>query len=133
MRKVNEKQTRIVFWEYIATEANGDIVIKIKNKKEQEELRALVEKGDKKLAKELEDKKKRVEATTLEDVEAFDNLVAELIDTDAIYVKAGKMTGRNLQIDWDKLEKNNKADGNKKAGKQKKQLEAIRVDAQFEF
>lgn len=134
MKNVNESK-KVVFWEYIATEANGDVVIKIKSKKAQEELRALVEKADKKLAKELEDKKKKVEATTLADVEEFDNLVAELIDTDAIYVKAGKMTGRNLQIDWDKLEKNNnKADGNKRQGtKQKKQLEAIRVDAQFEF
>ena len=132
MKNVNEKQTRIVFWEYIATEANGDIVIKIKNKKEQEELRALVEKGDKKLAKELEDKKKRVEAVTLEDVAVFDAMVAKLIDTDAIYVKAGKMTGRNLQIDWDKLNKSNN-NTEKKGTKQKKQLEAIRVDAQFEF
>ena len=132
MKNVNEKQTRIVFWEYIATEANGDIVIKIKNKKEQEELRALVEKGDKKLAKELEDKKKRVEAVTLEDVAVFDGMVAKLIDTDAIYVKAGKMTGRNLQIDWDKLNKSNN-NTEKKGTKQKKQLEAIRVDAQFEF
>jgi len=132
MKNVNEKQTRIVFWEYIATEANGDIVIKIKNKKEQEELRALVEKGDKKLAKELEDKKKRVEAVTLEDVAVFDDMVAKLIDTDAIYVKAGKMTGRNLQIDWDKLNKSNN-NTEKKGTKQKKQLEAIRVDAQFEF
>lgn len=134
MRKVNENK-KVVFWEYIATEANGDIIIKIKSKKAQEELRALVEAGDKKLAKEFEDKKKKVEAVTLEDVEEFDNMIAELIDTDAIYVKAGKMTGRNLQIDWDKLEKNNnKADGNKRQGtKQKKQLEIVKVDATFEF
>src|SRR5690606_29251631 len=130
MKNVNEKQTKLVFWEYVSTDENGDIIIKIKNKKEQEELRALVEAGDKKLAKELEDKKKKVEAVTLEDVEEFDNLVAELVNSDAVFVKAGKMTGRNLCIDWDKLEKNNnKADGNKRQGtKQKKQLEAIRVD-----
>ena len=130
MKNVNEKQTKKVFWEYIATEANGDIIIKIKNKKEQEELRALVEKADAKLAKELEDKKKKL-AVTLEDVEEFDNMIAELIDSDAIYVKAGKMTGRNLQIDWDKVEKKNNTD--KKQGKQKKQLEIIKVDATFEF
>ena len=129
-----QEQTKKVFWEYISTDENGDIIIKIKNKKEQEELRALVEAGDKKLAKELEDKKKRIEAVTLEEAEEFDNLIAELVNTDAVFVKAGKMTGRNLQIDWDKLEKNNnKADGNKRQGKQKKQLEAIRVDATFEF
>ena len=133
MKNVNEKQTRIVFWEYIATEANGDIVIKIKNKKEQEELRALVEKGDKKLAKELEDKKKRVEAVTLEDVAVFDAMVAKLIDTDAIYVKAGKMTGRNLCIDWDKVDGKKNSTGTKQGTKQKKQLEIIKVDAQFEF
>ena len=127
-----QEQTKIVFWEYISTDEEGDIVIKIKNKKAQEELRALIEKGDKKLAKELEEKKKKVEAVTLEDVEEFDNLVAELIDTDAIYVKAGKMTGRNLQIDWDKVDKNNNT-GTKQGTKQKKQLEAIRVDATFEF
>jgi len=132
MKNVNEKQTKKVFWEYIATEANGDIIIKIKNKKEQEELRALVEAGDKKLAKELEDKKKKVEAVTLEDVEEFDNMIAELVDSDAVYVKAGKMTGRNLYVDWDKVEKNNNTD-EKQGTKQKKQLEAIRVDATFEF
>ena len=127
-----QEQTKVVFWEYVTTEANGDIVIKIKNKKEQEELRALVEKGDKKLAKELEDKKKRVEAVTLEDVEEFDNLVAELVNTDAIYIKAGKMTGRNLQIDWDKVDKKNNT-STKQGTKQKKQLEIVRVDATFEF
>jgi hypothetical protein len=130
-----QEQTKIVFWEYISTDEEGDIVIKIKNKKAQEELRALVEAGDKKLQAELEAKKKKVEAVTLEDVKEFDNLVAELINTDAVFVKAGKMTGRNLQIDWDKLEKdNNKADGNKRQGtKQKKQLEIVKVDATFEF
>ncbi len=130
MKNVNENK-KVVFWEYVSTEENGDIVIKIKSKKAQEELRALVEKGDKKLAKELEDKKKRIEAVTLEEAEEFDNLVAELVNSDAVYVKAGKMTGRNLQIDWDKVDKNNNTD--KKQGKQKKQLEIVKVDATFEF
>jgi len=130
---MNSKQekNKVVFWEYISTENNGDIIIKIKSKKAQEELRALVEAGDKKLAKELEDKKRQVEAVTLEDVEEFDKMIAELVDSDAVYVKAGKMTGRNLCVDWDKVEKNNNTD--KKQDKQKKQLEAIRVDATFEF
>ncbi len=127
MRKVNEKKQ--VFWQYIAADDEG-VTIKVYNKKKQVELQELVKRADAKLAKELEDRKKRIEAVTLADVEEFDNLVAELIDTDAIYVKAGKMTGRNLQIDWNKIEKNT----NKKQGtKQKKQLEAIRVDATFEF
>ena len=131
MKNVNENK-KIEFWEYVSTDEEGDIIIKIKNKKAQEELRALVEAGDKKLAKELEDKKKKVEAVTLEDVEEFDNMIAELVDSDAVYVKAGKMTGRNLCVDWDKVDgKNNNTD--KKQGKQKKQLEAIRVDATFEF
>ena len=125
------KNKKVVFWEYVSTDENGDIIIKIKNKKEQEELRALVEKGDKKLQAELEAKKKRVEATTLEDVEAFDDMIATLIDTDAVYVKAGKMTGRNLQIDWDKVDGNKQ--GTKQGTKQKKQLEIVRVDATFEF
>jgi len=127
-----QEQTKIVFWEYISTDEEGDIVIKIKSKKAQEELRALVEAGDKKLAKELEDKKRKVEAVTLEDVEIFDNMIAELIDTDAVFVKAGKMTGRNLHIDWDKVDKNNNKNNNT-GTKQKKQLEAIRVDATFDF
>lgn len=131
MKNVNEKQTKIVFWEYISTDEEGDIVIKIKNKKAQEELRALVEAGDKKLQAELEAKKKKVEAVTLEDVKEFDNLVAELINTDAVFVKAGKMTGRNLQIDWDKVD--NKADGNKKQDTKQKKLEIVKVDATFEF
>ena len=133
MRNVNESK-KIVFWEYISTDDDGDIIIKIKSKKAQAELQALVEKGDAKLAKELEDKKKKVEATTLEDVEEFDKMIAELIDSDAVYVKAGKMTGRNLVVDWDKVDKvDKKNNSTKKQGKQKKQLEAIRVDAQFEF
>lgn len=130
MKNVNENK-KVVFWEYIETDAEGDITIKIKSKKAQAELRALVEKADAKLAKELEDKKKKVEAVTLEDVEAFDNLVAELVNSDAVYVKAGKMTGRNLVVDWDKVDKKNNS--TEKQGKQKKQLEAIRVDATFEF
>ena len=132
MKNVNEKQTKKVFWEYISTDENGDVVIKIKSKKAQEELRALVEKGDKKLQAELEAKKKKVEATTLTDVEEFDDMVATLVNSDAVYVKAGKMTGRNLCIDWDKLD-GKKNNTEKKGTKQKKQLEAIRVDAQFEF
>ena len=130
----NAKETsKVVFWEYISTDANGDITIKIKSKNAQEELRALVEAGDAKLAKELEAKKKKDDAVTLEDAEAFDNMLAELINSDAVYVKAGKMTGRNLQIDWDK------ADGKKNSGskqrdtKQKKQLEVVKVDAVFDF
>ena len=121
-----------VFWQYISTDENGDIIIKVYNKAKQQELRELVEKGDKKLAKELEDKKKKVEAVTLEEAEEFDNMVAELVSTDAVFVKAGKMTGRNLQIDWDKVDKKNST-GTKQGTKQKKQLEAIRVDATFEF
>lgn len=119
-----------VFWQYIATDDEG-VTIKIYNKAKQAELQALVEAGDAKLAKELEAKKKKVEATTLADVEEFDEMIATLVNTDAVYVKAGKMTGRNLQIDWDKVNDNNT---NKKQGtKQKKQLEAIKVDATFEF
>ncbi len=133
MKNVNESK-KIVFWEYISTDANGDITIKIKSKEAQAELQALVEKADKKLQAELEAKKKKVEAATLEDVEELDKMIAELVNSDAVYVKAGKMTGRNLCVDWDKVDKdNNKAGGNKKQGKQKRQLEAIRVDAQFEF
>ena len=121
-----------VFWQYISTDENGDIIIKVYNKAKQQELRELVEKGDKKLAKELEDKKKKVEAVTLQDVEEFDDMIATLVNTDAVFVKAGKMTGRNLQIDWDKVDKKNST-GTKQGTKQKKQLEAIRVDATFEF
>ena len=130
----NKQEQKQVFWQYISTDDEG-IIIKVYNKAKQQELQELVEKGDKKLQAELEAKKKKVEAVTLEDVAVFDGMVAKLIDSDAIYVKAGKMTGRNLCIDWDKLEKNNnKADGNKRQGtKQKKQLEAIRVEATFEF
>ena len=120
-----------VFWQYISTDDEG-VTIKVYNKAKQQELRELVEKGDKKLAKELEDKKKKVEAVTMQDAEEFDNMVAELIDSDAVFVKAGKMTGRNLCIDWDKVNGENN-NSTKKQGKQKKQLEAIRVDAQFEF
>lgn len=129
MKNVNESKKQ-VFWQYIATDDEG-VTIKIYNKAKQAELQALVEAGDAKLAKELEAKKKKVEATTLADVEEFDEMIATLVNTDAVYVKAGKMTGRNLQIDWDKVNDNNT---NKKQGtKQKKQLEAIKVDATFEF
>ena len=133
MRNKQEQQTKKVFWEYISTDAEGDITIKVYNKAKQQELRELVEKGDKKLAKELEDKKKKVEATTLTDVEEFDDMIATLVNTDAVFVKAGKMTGRNLQIDWDKVDKKNNTGNTKQGTKQKKQLEAIRVDATFEF
>ena len=120
-----------VFWQYISTDDEG-VTIKVYNKAKQQELRELVEKGDKKLAKELEDKKKKVEAVTLEEAEEFDDMIATLVNTDAVFVKAGKMTGRNLQIDWDKVDKKNST-GTKQGTKQKKQLEAIRVDATFEF
>lgn len=130
MKNVNESKKQ-VFWQYIATDDEG-VTIKIYNKAKQAELQALVEAGDAKLAKELEAKKKKVEAVTLEEAEEFDNLVAELVNTDAVYVKAGKMTGRNLVVDWDKLNKNNNTE-NKQGTKQKKQLEAIKVDATFEF
>ena len=133
MTNVNEK-TKVVFWEYIATDANGDITIKIKSKEAQAELQALVEAGDKKLQAELEAKKKKDSAVTLEAVEEFDNAIAELINSDAVYVKAGKMTGRNLQIDWDKVDGKKNNTGSKQQGtKQKKQLEVIKVDATFEF
>ena len=132
MKNVNEKQTKVVFWQYIATDDEG-VTIKVYNKAKQQELRELVEKGDKKLAKELEDKKKKVEAVTMQDAEEFDNMVAELIDTDAVFVKAGKMTGRNLCVDWDKVNGKSNNNTNKQGTKQKKQLEAIRVDATFEF
>jgi hypothetical protein len=133
MTNVNEK-TKVVFWEYISTDANGDITIKIKSKEAQAELQALVEAGDKKLQAELEAKKKKDSAVTLEDVEAFDNAIAKLINSDAVYVKAGKMTGRNLQIDWDKVDGKKNNTGSKQQGtKQKKQLEVIKVDAVFDF
>lgn len=131
MRNKQEQQTKQVFWQYISTDDEG-ITIKVYNKAKQQELQELVKKADAKLAKELEDKKKRIEAVTLEEAEEFDNLVAELVNSDAVFVKAGKMTGRNLFIDWDKVDgKNN--NNNKKEGKQKKQLEIIKVDATFEF
>ena len=133
MTNVNEK-TKVVFWEYISTDANGDITIKIKSKEAQAELQALVEAGDKKLQAELEAKKKKDSAVTLEAVEEFDNAIAELINSDAVYVKAGKMTGRNLQIDWDKVDGKKNNTGSKQQGtKQKKQLEVIKVDAVFDF
>jgi hypothetical protein len=133
MTNVNESK-KVVFWEYIATDANGDITIKIKSKEAQAELQALVEAGDKKLQAELEAKKKKDSAVTLEAVEEFDNAIAELINSDAVYVKAGKMTGRNLQIDWDKVDGKKNNTGSKQQGtKQKKQLEVIKVDAVFEF
>ena len=122
-----------VFWQYISTDENGDIIIKVYNKTKQQELRELVEKGDKKLAKELEDKKKKVEAVTLEEAEEFDDMIATLVNTDAVFVKAGKMTGRNLCVDWDKVNGKSNNNTNKQGTKQKKQLEAIRVDATFEF
>jgi tRNA(Ile2) C34 agmatinyltransferase TiaS len=130
MKNVNESKK--VFWQYIATDDEG-VTIKVYNKAKQEELRALVEKADAKLTKELEDKKKRIEAVTLEEAEEFDDMIATLVNTDAVFVKAGKMTGRNLQIDWDKVNDKNNNTGNKQGTKQKKQLEAIRVDATFEF
>ena len=132
MRNKQEQQTKQVFWQYISTDDEG-VTIKVYNKAKQQELRELVEKGDKKLAKELEDKKKKVEAVTMQDAEEFDNMVAELIDTDAVFVKAGKMTGRNLCVDWDKVNGKSNNNTNKQGTKQKKQLEAIRVDATFEF
>ena len=132
MRNKQEQQTKQVFWQYISTDDEG-VTIKVYNKAKQQELRELVEKGDKKLAKELEDKKKKVEAVTLEEAEEFDNMVAELVNTDAVFVKAGKMTGRNLCVDWDKVNGKSNNNTNKQGTKQKKQLEAIRVDATFEF
>ena len=61
-------------------------------------------------------------------------MIAELIDSDAVYIKAGKMTGRNLQIDWDKVDGKKNNTGSKQQGtKQKKQLEVIKVDAVFDF
>lgn len=126
-----EQQTKQVFWQYISTDDEG-VTIKVYNKAKQQELQELVEKGDKKLAKELEDKKKKVEAVTLEEAEEFDDMIATLVNTDAVFVKAGKMTGRNLCIDWDKLD-GKKNNTEKKGTKQKKQLEIIKVDATFEF
>lgn len=133
MSNVNESK-KVTFWEYIATDANGDITIKIKSKAAQEELQALVEAGDLQLAKENENRKKKLEAVTLADITAFDNAIAELIDSDAVYVKAGKMTGRNLVVDWNKADGKSNSTGSKKQGtKQKKQLEIVKVDAVFEF
>ena len=133
MSNVNESK-KVVFWEYISTDANGDITIKIKSKAAQEELQALVEAGDLQLAKENENRKKKLEAVTLADITAFDNAIAELIDSDAVYVKAGKMTGRNLVVDWNKADGKSNSTGSKKQGtKQKKQLEIVKVDAVFEF
>ena len=131
MKMKNVNESKKVFWQYISTDDEG-VTIKVYNKAKQAELQELVEKADKKLAKELEDKKKKVEATTLTDVEEFDDMIATLVNTDAVFVKAGKMTGRNLCIDWDKLD-GKKNNTEKKGTKQKKQLEAIRVDATFEF
>jgi len=131
MKNVNESKK--VFWQYISTDENGDITIKVYNKAKQQELRELVEAGDKKLQAELEDKKKRIEAVTLEEAEEFDDMIATLVNTDAVFVKAGKMTGRNLCVDWDKVNGKSNNNTNKQGTKQKKQLEAIRVDATFEF
>ena len=120
-----------VFWQYIATDDEG-VTIKVYNKAKQEELRALVEKADKKFAEEQQKKKQQIEATTLADVEAFDALVSKLIDTDAIYVIAGKRTGRNLGIKYaDKTNKTSKKTSNKTTVDRPAQ--AIHVDAQFEF
>ena len=132
MRNKQEQQTKQIFWQYISTDDEG-ITIKVYNKAKQQELQELVKKADAKLAKEIEAKKKRIEAVTLEEAEEFDNLVAELVNSDAVYVKAGKMTGRNLCIDWDKVDGKKNSTGTKQGTKQKKQLEIIKVDAQFEF
>lgn len=133
MNKLVENK-KIAFWEYIETTAEGDIVIKIKNKKAQEELAQLIQAGDLKLQAELEAKKKKDDAVTLADVEAFDNMIANLVDSDAVYVKAGKMTGRNLEIDWDKAKAgSNKKTSNGGGARAPRQVEAIKVDAVFEF
>ena len=124
-----------VFWQYIATDDEG-VTIKVYNKAKQEELRALVEKADKKFAEEQQKKKQQIEATTLADVEAFDALVSKLIADDAVYVIAGKRTGRNLGIKYaDKTNETSKKTSNKTSNKTTvdRPAQAIHVDATFEF
>ncbi len=134
-----ENTNKVAFWEYVGTDAEGNVTIKILNKEAQKQLAELVAKGDEKATKEAEAKKAKDAAVTLADVEAFDNLVTELVNTDAVYVVANKQTGRNIAIDWDKVGsiKNNKAGKAPKStsGNANKThtVEAIKVDATFEF
>lgn len=128
----------VAFWEYVGTDAEGNVTIKILNKEAQQQMAELVAKGDEKTIKEAEAKKAKDAAVTLADVEAFDNLVTELVNTDAVYVVANKQTGRNIAIDWDKVgskkhqssTKSNTASASKAP---KHNVEAIKVDATFDF
>jgi hypothetical protein len=120
-----------VFWQYITADDEG-VTIKVYNKAKQQELQELVERADKKFAEEQQKKKQQIEATTLADVEAFDNLVSKLIADDSVYVITGKRTGRNLGINYaDKTNKTSKKTSNKTTVDRPAQ--AIHVDAQFEF
>jgi hypothetical protein len=134
-----ENTNKVAFWEYVGTDAEGNVTIKILNKEAQLKLAELVAKGDEKTAKEAEAKKAKDAAVTLADVEAFDNLVTELVNTDAVYVVANKQTGRNIAIDWDKVGSKNGQPKNKTSKatsgttNSKHTVEAIKVDATFDF
>lgn len=134
-----ENTNKVAFWEYLGTDAEGNVTIKILNKEAQLKLAELVAKGDEKATKEAAAKKAKDAAVTLADVEAFDNLVTELVNTDAVYVVANKQTGRNIAIDWDKVGSKNGQPKNKTSKatsgttNSKHTVEAIKVDATFDF
>jgi predicted DNA-binding WGR domain protein len=134
-----ENTNKVAFWEYVGTDAEGNVTIKILNKEAQLKLAELVAKGDEKATKEAAAKKAKDAAVTLADVEAFDNLVTELVNTDAVYVVANKQTGRNIAIDWDKVGSKNGQPKNKTSKatsgttNSKHTVEAIKVDATFDF
>lgn len=129
VQKQQEQAQEQVFWQYIATDSEG-VTIKVYNKSKQDELRKAVEAGSKKFAAEQHKKKQQLEAVKLVDVEAFDELVNKLMADDAVYVMAGKRTGRNLGVDYSKT--SNKT-SKKTSNKTDRPTQAIHVDAQFEF
>lgn len=88
-----------VFWEAVGYDEQGNAIIKVFNAAEQVRMAQLVEEAEKRSKKA---EKPLVELTA---AGAFDAMVDSLLNTEAVYIVPGKDTGKNLRIDYTKLDK----------------------------
>lgn len=87
-----------VFWKLQGYDEDGNAIIKVFNEQEQQRMTKLMEEAEKKATK-----KQEMAVVPITAAEKFDAMIDELLGTDAVYIVPNKDTGKNLRIDYTKL------------------------------
>lgn len=109
-----------LFWQYVKTEVDGAVYIKIPGPIEQQQILDEVAKANKLIEAEQQ---RELAKASLEQATSFGNMLDSLMSSNAVYVVPNKMTGRNLAIDGRYLE--GKAKTERKQGEYIKEQKVI--------